>query len=147
MTHENEIDKKINDEYELIRNAPYAGAIPPPENLINLFKKALMEIPFAEHNMNMVKVREILEKSSIAEITMMEIGIINNFIQKVPPKYLFGSAYKYCEFMIANHAFTTEYNKEIAEIEKKLQAKKAVMKNTSGIIKGNPGRIVGLNGK
>lgn len=145
MTHESEIDKKINDEYDQLRNAKYTGVNQPPENLIELFGKALMELPHEYHKFNMVKVKQILEKNDVNELTLMELGVINNIVNKVPPKFLFKNKFHYCEHYIANVAFTEEYNAIVAEVEKKLQAKKENMKNTSGIIRNN--KIIGGRGR
>lgn len=151
MTHESTIDKKINDEFEELRNAKYDGAIPPPKELLRMFRKALMEVPFDHHQLNMVTVREIIDADDISEISLMNLGIIANFVNKVPPRVLFDSPYKYCEYMIAHNAFVACYNPIIKEYNDKLEKKKAAMKNTSGIIR-NPnkttiggGRIISAN--
>lgn len=134
MTNEQEINKQIQAEYDVYRTMVYNGPIPIHEDSLKLFRKALMSIPYSDHNMNMVKVREILDKG-LSQITWIEIGIINNLIHKAVPEKLFKSEYLYCEFMIANSAFVMEYNRATEEWNRKIEAKKKVLQNTSGIIR------------
>lgn len=146
MTHENEIDKKMNEEFEEFRQMKYTGSVPPPRDLLDLFKKALMEIPYDYHKLNMVKVREIVELKDVSDLTLMNIGVVTNFLHKVPPKSLFGSAYKYCEYMISLDTFIQEYNRIWKPINEKLEKKKEALKNTSGIIR-NTGKMIGGKGR
>lgn len=136
MTTEQEINKQIQADYDIYRTKIYDGALPIHDDLLKLFQKALMAIPYDQHNMNMVRVREILDKN-VSELTWLEVGMVNNLLHRAAPEKLFSSPYRYCEFMIANCQFVIEYNSATEEWNRKIEAKKKVLTNTSGIIRSN----------
>lgn len=150
MTTEQEINKQIQEEYNKYRDAPYDG-VPLPEEIIRLFKKAMMVVPYDDHKFNMVRVKEICEKG-VKDLTWLEAGMVINFMQKVIPEKVFSSIEKYCEFMIANTFIVSEYNIVTNKWQRNIEAYKDRLRNTSGIIKSSKpvqagGKIVGLNQK
>lgn len=150
MTTEQDINKMIQEKYDKYRNSIYDGSVPFPVEALRLFKKAMMVVPWEGHQYNMVRVKEICDIESVAAITWLEAGMIMNFLNKVPPKEIFGSFSHYAEFMIAASDFHIEYNKVTEKWQREIEGYKNRLMNTSGIIKKSDkmqsagGRLLGV---
>jgi len=131
MTTQEQIQQQLNDEYAIFINKKYDGNGKPPENLIEIFKKAIKAMPPFSHKLNFNKVK-IIANSNVKDL---DNGMMNDIIKTIlnaPLEKLYeGDFNEIVDKQIKVEHFTISYNQHIDEFQKRLSMKKATLESLS----------------
>lgn len=142
-----EVDKQIQNDYDAFLNMPYKGSVAVPENIIELFKKAIMALPSFTHKINFYKVKGIIQKKP-NELTYSDLQDVIKVILNAPLKDLYDDIYEAIPEHINVQKFVLSYNTDIDSFESKLKMKKqTLLKLSDGIGGVNGMRIIPTNNK
>src|SRR6478735_9516072 len=87
---EKEVDLQIGKEYNEFYTKVYDGIAVIPAYVTDLFKKALMYVAPAAHQIHANKMRMLIEKK-VEELTWVEVGKMINVVTEVPLMHLFSN--------------------------------------------------------
>jgi len=137
-----DIDSQINKEFQIFIEAAYKGTIKIPENIIELFKKAVLHLSPQFHQVNFSKIKQIIDKKS-NELTNGEMKEVVKIIVNTPLNILFGNDVKEAiEDQIKLEKFIVSYNSSVNSFQEKLKMKKANLQSLTRGINGNGMKIV-----
>ncbi len=120
------IDEQIKDESEAFNNKRYDGP-PLPEDIMFLFIKGSMQTAPSDPYW----MREMVKKEAW-ELTWKEVGIIMNFLKKLPYSFFFEDIHDGIEFHIKLMELTVKYNEVMSELAAELEAKRDRLEKISG---------------
>ncbi len=121
-----EIEQKIKNESEAFNNKRYDGPAL-PEDIMHLFIKGSMQTAPSDPYW----MREIVKKE-FYELTWKEVGIIINFLKKLPYSFFFEDIHDGIDFHIKLMELTANYNEIMAELTAELEQKKDRLLKLSG---------------
>jgi hypothetical protein len=139
MTTTADIDAQVKNDVDAFNNKVYDGFV--PQSFLDMFKKAIMRIPPAQHQYPMGFVRRIVDKR-LNEHTVLEVAQMINIIYSTP----FGDIYDTIEEAISTtetfDKIRGEHNNKVQEFEKKTIAKKNRLMQLSGVVNSTPMKLV-----
>lgn len=139
MTTPQEIDAQIQKDIDAFDRKVYDGFV--PQSFLDMFKKAIMRIPPAQHQYPMAFIREILGKKQ-NEHTVGEVTRMINVIYATP----FGDIYPDIDTAIETteqfDKVRYEHNKKVQEFERKTIAKKQRLLSLAGVGNSHPMKLV-----
>lgn len=131
--HEAEISKQLESDYNSFLYGKYDGKLPAPENIIDIFKTAVLSMPSFAHKIMFSKIKAIASK----EVENLTIGDLNEIIKvvlNIAPERL----YPYFEFDqiieegIYMDKFVISFNTYVEDFKQKLGQKKARLEALTG---------------
>ena len=163
MTTAEQITKQLNEEYDSFLNLPYAGKIPPPSFIIDLFKKAIMAMPPYAHKINFRKVK-VIAGMKVEELTNGLLQDVIKVVLNTSLDKLYGCVSmkkgkdledamegrkslltnNFCDVIekqIEIEKFVLAYNNHVDGFKKKLEMKKVNLESLSGL-RNNGMRII-----
>lgn len=134
-----EIEKSLQKDLIEFYNKPFAGEL--PDNFIDLFKIAIFHVPPQRHQIHVVKIIQIFNKTE-EELLFGEVGMILKTIMEAEPSKLYD---RMEDFLTAHEIFERlyiQYNSEVADFSRRQERKKNSLMQLGGV-NGNSG---GKNG-
>lgn len=140
MTTQQSIDKQLSDEYEKFVNSRYSGKIPIPENIIDLFKVAIMTVSPNAHGIDFNKIKGIVKKNN-SELVIGDLSDMITMILNSPPKNFYDNRFDVAvESIISFKKFEIAFTLYVREFNSSLQQKKITLLSLA-----NAGRGKGLS--
>lgn len=134
------IDKQLIEEHEKFLNSAYNKSV--PENLLEIFEKALMVVPPQAHGINFSKIKSIINKE-ISELSISDINDIVKVVFNTPLQVLYDSLYDAIPEQIKMEKFVIKFNLHLKEFMDNLQQKRTRLASLSdGVLKTNGMRII-----
>ncbi len=130
MTTEHEINEQIQRDYEAYYNSVYQHEL--PDSIYTLFKRAFMALAPEVHQIRTPLLRT-LEETPANLLTVAQVGIMINVIVKVPLGALFTSYEKAITVYEEIDALKIQYNKEVDDLQRKINLKKQTLMKLGGI--------------
>lgn len=127
-----DIDKQIQDDMDRFNDSIYDDML--PLLFLDYFKKAVMVIPPAAHKCGLGFIKEIINKRP-DEISVLEIGVIINFIYGCPFKELYENVEEAVDTTIAFDEFRARYNQKVSDLQDSLNRKKKKLLEIGGFLK------------
>jgi hypothetical protein len=131
MTDAEKIQQQLNDEYDKFIRTKYNAKVKPPDDLVELFKKAILAMPAYAHKLNFNKVKVIAN----SRIEDLDNGMMNDIVKVVlnaPLEKIYGDDfYTAINKHLQVEKFIIDYNAHVDEFQKRLKMKKATLESLS----------------
>jgi hypothetical protein len=143
MSHQEEINKQLNEQYDVFLNSSYTGKVAVPSFIIESFKRAIMAMPPYAHKIDFHKVRAIgsMKPEDLTNGLISDAikTILNVSPEKLYPTLSFDAA---VDKHIIVERFIIAFNKHIDDFRKGLESKKATLESLTKNMLGNGLRII-----
>jgi hypothetical protein len=127
--HSSEVNKQIKSDYDSFVNSPYNKSV--PENIIDLFEKALMIVPPQAHGVHFTKVKSIISKE-IDQLSVSDINDIIKLIWNTPLQAFHDSLFDAIPEQIKLEKFVLKFNMNVEDFQKNLEDKRKRLEQLSG---------------
>lgn len=137
---EQEINDRLTKDYDGFMDGIYEGDV--PDNILDLFEKAIMALPPFAHQINFYNVKNIISKKP-EQLSNSDINDIIKVVLNVSLERLYDNLFVAIPEHIRFEKFVRGYNEIVENFKSKLKIKKATLKDlSSGILNKNGSRIV-----
>lgn len=131
--HQAEVEQQIKYDYQKFLDEPYNRNV--PENILDLFEKAIMVLPPFFHKVQFTKVKSIINKTP-ETLTNSDLNEVIKVVVNCSLQQLYDSLYDAIPEMIKLDSFILKFNTHIQEFQEKLNQKRKRLEELSdGVLK------------
>lgn len=136
-----EIQAELNKDSQKFYNVKFEGEL--PKDIIHLFGLAIFYIAPSVHQIQAVKIKEILSKTK-EELLVGEVGMVVNVILNAAPFYLYEDIHKFLETQESFEKLFIQYNKDVTDFTQRQERKRRSLIELGGS-KTRPMQIIRKN--
>lgn len=140
--NEQQINEQLNNKLLKYYNSPYIGEV--PKGIINYFKEALFTSAPINHQIHVIKIRQIVNKKE-SELLIGEVGMISKTLVGCPMYLIYKDFDEAMDYHEGVEKLTIKYNADLDNFQKSLEKERMALNQLANPNNGNGMRIITQN--